>query len=77
MSEKRLKKWEIALICTVAAALLSGAAPCGAWWGSVYPEAAPDVAGVQAAAAAAAEGAELRFRLLEWLEALLRALGIG
>ncbi len=75
---ERLKKWEIALICAVAVTYLWYALPSGtacAWWGAVYPEFSPD-AGLQAVSAAAG-GVELRFRLLEWLDACLKALKIG
>ena len=75
MSDSRLKKWEIALACAVLLILLLGRFPCCAWWGTVYPEYAPDAAGAQAAAAVGAEGVVLRWRALEWLRACLRALG--
>lgn len=80
MSEQgdRLKKWEIALICAVAVALVWSAAlgrtPCLAWWGAVYPELAGADGSAQTAAGAG--GAVLRLRTLEWLRAALRALGL-
>lgn len=80
MSGDGLRKWEIALICALAVTLLWGAAlgrtPCFAWWGTVYPELTPADGGAYAAAASGAEGVVLRSRLLEWLNACLRALGI-
>lgn len=80
MPDRKLKKWEIALLCAVAVTLLWGAAfgqtPCLAWWGTVYPELTPPDGGAQAASAVGAEGVVLRLRLLEWLEACLRALGL-
>ena len=80
MSENRLQKWEIALVCAVAVTLLwscaLGRTPCGAWWGAIYPELTPDAQSAQTVAAAGAEGVVLRFRLLEWLEARFAALGL-
>ena len=76
MDDRRLKKWEIALICAAAVTLLWGFAvgqtPCYGWWGTIYPELA-DAGGSAEAAAAGAQGVALRFRLLEWLEAALTA----
>ena len=81
MPGERMRKWEIALACSVAVTLLwslaFGPTPCSAWWGTVYPELTPPDGSAQAVAAAGAEGVVLRFRLLEWLEGLLCALGIG
>ena len=75
----KLKKWEIALACAAAVTLLWGFAvgqtPCYGWWGTVYPELSAVDASAQTAAAHA-QGAVLRFRLLEWLEAALAALGL-
>ena len=73
-----LKKWEIALLLAMGLTLLLGPAPGCAWWGAVYPELTP-AAGVQSVSTAAAGGGavELRLRSIEWLEAVLRALGAG
>ena len=73
-----LKKWEVALIGAVALTLLLGAVPGCAWWGAVYPELTP-AAGVQSVSTAAAGGAavELRLRSVEWLEGVLRTLGLS
>ncbi len=75
-----LKKWEIALISAAAVTLLWGLAlgrmPCLAWWGAIYPELAPADGSVQTVSAMDGEIVVLRLRLLEWLEACLRALGI-
>ncbi len=80
MPEKGLKKWEIALICAVTVAVLWGAAfgrtPCGAWWGTIYPELTPADGGVQTAAGIGGETVVLRLRALEWLRACLRALNL-
>ena len=70
-----LKKWEIALILALAVTLLLGPAPGCAWWGAVYPELTPDMGARTAAAAVGGGAVELRFRSLEWLEGVLRALG--
>ena len=75
MSDRRLKKWELALICAVAVTLLWGRTPCYGWWGAVYPELSPVNGSVQTAADLAG-GVVLRLRLLEWLEACLAALGL-
>ena len=75
-----LKKWEIALISAVVVTMLwglLGRTPCLAWWGSIYPELAPPNGSVQTVSAMDGETVVLRLRLLEWLEACLRALGIG
>ena len=78
MSGNRLRKWEIALLCAVAVALgwslVLGRTPCAAWWGTIYPELTPADGSAQTLAVAGAEGVELRFRLLEWVAACLRAL---
>ena len=75
-----MKKWEIALLCAAAVTLLWGAVfgrtPCFAWWGTIYPELTPAGGAAQTAALPAGEGVVLRFRVLEWLSACLRALGI-
>ena len=74
-----LRKWEIALICAVAVTLLwgtLGSTPGCAWWGAVYPELAPDAGSAQTVLVAGG-GVTLRFQLLEWMEALLAALGIA
>ena len=74
-----LKKWEIALVVslcvTLGWGLLFGETECCAWWGTVYPELS--AAGTCAPASAFHGGGEtviLRFRVLEWLAALLAAL---
>ena len=80
MPENGLRKWEIALLCAVTVALLwslvLGQTPCGAWWGTIYPELSPPDGSAQALAVPGGEGVTLRFRLLEWAEACLRALGL-
>ena len=79
MTGNRLQKWEIALLCAVAVTLVwgrLGSTPGCAWWGAVYPELAPD-AGSAETALVAGSGVVLRFQLLEWMEALLRALHIA
>ena len=66
----RLKRWEIALILSVAVTLLlGGGTPCRAWWGAVYPDASPEAHTAQTVSGAGAQGVELRFRTLEWLDA--------
>lgn len=81
MPDGSMRKWEIALVCSVAVSLLwslaVGPTSGCAWWGTVYPELTPPDGSAQAVAAAGAEGVVLRFRLLEWLEGLLCALGLG
>ena len=78
MHGNRLKKWEIALICAVAVTALwscvLGRTDCCAWWGTIYPELTP--AAPYAQAAAGADGVVLRWRVLEWLDACLAALGL-
>lgn len=84
MANGKLKKWEIALLLSVCItlgySLFFGGTPCGAWWGTIYPE-LTEPAGSAAVffAGDAAEGTEveLRFRFLEWLEARLSALAQG
>ena len=80
MSDRHLKKWELALICAMAVTLLWGAAlgstPCLGWWGTLYPELSPETGSAQAVSSAGAGGVVLRFRILEWLEAALGALGL-
>ena len=80
MPEEGLKKWEIALICAAAVAVLWGAVygrtPCFAWWGTIYPEFTPADGSVQTAAQPGGETVVLRLRALEWLRACLRALGL-
>ncbi len=75
-----MRKWEIALLCAVTVTLLwslvLGQTPCGAWWGVVYPEFTPAGGSAQTLAVPGAPGVALRFRLLEWAEACLRALGL-
>ena len=72
--KNRLKKWEIALAVSVGIAvgwgLLFGETRCCAWWGTVYPE----LTGSGAVPAAALHGGEtvvIRFRLAEWIAAVL------
>lgn len=73
-----LKKWEIALILALIIALcdgILGGTPCCAWWGTVYPELTGTAGGfVPASAAGEAVGVEIRFRIAEWLTALLHRL---
>lgn len=79
MHDDRLKKWEIALICAVAVTALwscaLGRTDCRAWWGTIYPELTPAAPCVQTAAGA--DGVALRWRLLEWLGAALKALKLA
>ena len=80
MSGERMKKWEIALLCAVIVTLLwslaLGRTPCRAWWGTIYPELTPENGSAQTMAAAGTDGVALRFQLLEWMNALLRALNL-
>ena len=80
MPNGKLKKWEIALVCAAAVTLLWGFAvgrtPCYGWWGTVYPELVSADGGLQTVAAVGTEGVVLRFRVLEWLDAWLAALGL-
>ena len=77
MEHFRLKKWEIALLAALGVAVLYGAVfgptECSAWWGTVYPELTESTE-TFAAASVGAEGVELRFRIAEWIAALLRRL---
>lgn len=78
-SEYHLKKWEIALLVslcvTLGWGLLFGETECCAWWGTVYPElSAADACVSAAAVSGGGETVVLRFRVLEWLAALLAAM---
>ena len=72
-----LKKWEIALILalgiTLCSGFLFGGTECCAWWGTMYPEltGAAD-AYLPASAVEGPAGVEIRFRIAEWIAALLR-----
>lgn len=73
MEQKRLKKWEIALLLalciTLGWGLIFGETSCCAWWGVIYPELTQG-AGASAetfAAAGDTAGVTLRSHLWEWL----------
>ena len=75
MNDKRLKKWEIALLLalcvTLGWGLIFGGTECYAWWGVIYPDLAQG-AGESAATFAAqgetAGGLVLRSQLWDWLQ---------
>ena len=73
-----IRTWEIALICAVVVTALwsavLGQTPCCAWWGTVYPDLTPAGGAAQAASLPGGGGVVLRFHLLEWVSACLRAL---
>ena len=75
-TSRRLKKWEIALAASVVVALcwglVFGETRCCAWWGTIYPAVAEAGAGEVPVSAGGGGGVVLRFRVAEWLEALLR-----
>lgn len=73
----RLRRWELALVFAVAAALLQGALFPETltlnWWSVMFPGLGdtPD-RWVQAARAGTGRGFELRWHLLDWLRWLFR-----
>ena len=73
-----LKKWELALLLALGITLVygfcSGTPACCAWWGTVYPELTGDIDAYLPASTAGGGGVEIRFRILEWLLALLQRL---
>ena len=73
-----LKKWELALILALGITLVYGffwgGTECFAWWGTVYPELTGTAGVYTAAAVTDGETVVIRFRIAEYIAALLQRL---
>ena len=73
-----LKKWELALILALGFTLLYGVlwggTECFAWWGTVYPELTGEAGACLPVSAAGGETVVIRFRIAEYIAALLQRL---
>ena len=77
-NNRKLRRWELALVLSVCITFCHGLAFSGApgisWWGVIFPGLASGGTAEQVEASAFPDGEEdvrVRFRFLEWLEELI------